>query len=117
MKALCIRELKNNPSAALRDAQTDDLVVVMNRQQPQALLVDLAHLGSADLAGVKFALAVALFRQGQVSLGYAARVAGLSVSALIERFGRMRIPIVNVDDRELEHDLSAIATWQRPTSA
>ena len=114
MKALSIRELKNNPSAALRDAQTDDLVVVMNRQQPQALLVDLAHLGSADLAGVKFAFAVALFRQGQVSLGYAARVAGLSVSALIERFGRMGIPIVNVDDRELEHDLSAIAHGNAP---
>lgn len=117
MKALSIRELKNNPSAALREAQTDDLVVVMNRQQPQALLVDLARLGGADLAGVKFALAVALFRQGQVSLGYAARVAGLSVSDLIERFGRMGIPIVTVDDRELDHELTAIETWQDSLSA
>lgn len=117
MKALSIRELKNNPSAALREAQADDLVVVMNRQQPQALLVDLARLGGADLAGVKFALAVALFRQGQVSLGYAARVAGLSVSDLIERFGRMGIPIVTVDDRDLDHELTAIETWQRAPSA
>lgn len=117
MKAVSIRELKNNPSAALRDAQTDDLVVVMNRQQPQALLVDLARLGTADLSGVKFALAVALFRQGNVSLGYAARIAGLSVSAMIERLGRMGIPIVNVDDRELDHDLSAIETWQCRQSA
>jgi predicted HTH domain antitoxin len=117
MKALSIRELKNNPSAALRQAQADDLVVVMNRQQPQALLVDLARLGGADLAGVKFALAVTLFRQGQVSLGYAARVAGLSVSDLIERFGRMGIPIVTVDDRELDHELAAIETWQRAPSA
>jgi len=44
-KALSIRELKNNPSTALREA--------------------LAN----DLAGVKFALAVALFRQGRISLG------------------------------------------------
>lgn len=117
MKALSIRELKNNPSAALREAQADDLVVVMNRQQPQALLVDLARLGGADLAGVKFALAVALFRQGQVSLGYAARVAGLSVSDLIERFGRMGIPIVTMDDRDLDHELTAIETWQRAPSA
>ena len=48
MKAFSIRELKSNPSAALRAAQTDDLVVVMNRQQPQALLDDLARLGVAD---------------------------------------------------------------------
>jgi predicted HTH domain antitoxin len=108
MKALSIRELKNNPSAALRDARAGDLVVVMNRQQPQALLVDLECLDSADLSGVKFALAVALFRQGQVSLGYAARVAGLSVSALVERLGRMGVPIVTVDERTLEHELSAL---------
>lgn len=117
MKAVSIRELKNNPSAALRDAQTDDLVVVMNRQQPQALLVDLARLGVADLSGVKFALAVALFRQGQVSLGYASRVADLSVSAMIERLGSMGIPIVNVDDRELDHEISAFDAWQRTPSA
>lgn len=66
---------------------------------------------------MKFALAVALFRQGQVSLGYAARVAGLSVSALIERLGCMGIPIVTVDDRALDHDLSVIETWQRTPSA
>ena len=117
MKALSIRDLKNNPSAALREAQVDDLVVLMNRQQPQALLVDIARLEVADLAGVKFALAVALFRQGQISLGYAARVAGLSVSAMIERLGRMGIPIVNIDDRELDHELSAFDTWQGAPSA
>ena len=49
MKALSIRELKNNPSAALREAQADDLVVVMNRQQPQALLVDLGSVPAGVL--------------------------------------------------------------------
>ena len=105
MKALSIRDLTNNPSADLREAQADDLVVVMNRQQPQALLVDLARLGVADFAGVKFALAVALFRQGQISPGYAAPVAGLSVSAMIEKLERKGIPIVNVDDRDLKYEL------------
>ena len=113
MKAISIRELKSNPSAALRAAQTDDLVVVMNRQQPQALLVDLARLGVADISGLKFALAIALFRQGNVSLGYAARVAGLSVSAMIERLGRLGVPIVNIGDQALDHEISAIGTWQR----
>lgn len=108
MKAVSIRELKNNPSAALRAAQADDMVVVMNRQQPQALLVDLARLGGADLAGLKFALAVTLFRQGNVSLGYAARIAGLSVSDMIERLGKMNVPIVQVDEQELDHDISAM---------
>ncbi len=88
------------------------MVVVMDRQQPQALLVDLARVGRPDLARVKFALAVALFRQSQISLGYAARVAGLPVSTLIDRLERMGIPIVTVDDRMLDHELSAIDEWQ-----
>jgi len=74
MRAVNIRELKNNPSEALRSAREDDLVVVMNRDQPQALLVDLTRLKLPDMASVKVALAVALFGQGNVSLGYAARI-------------------------------------------
>ncbi len=37
MKTVNIRELKNNPSAALRAAR-EDMVVVMNRDVPQAVL-------------------------------------------------------------------------------
>ena len=41
MRAFNIRQLKNNPSTALRAAHEDDMVVVMNRDNPTALLVDL----------------------------------------------------------------------------
>ncbi|GAA4404197.1 type II toxin-antitoxin system Phd/YefM family antitoxin [Quisquiliibacterium transsilvanicum] len=48
MKAVNIRQLKTNPSTALAAAHEDDMVVVMNRDKPQALLVDLEQLGVAD---------------------------------------------------------------------
>lgn len=45
MQAVNIRQLKYNPSTALRAARDDDLVVVMNRDQPEQLLVDLEAAG------------------------------------------------------------------------
>lgn len=55
MKSVNVRELKNNPSEALRMAR-DDMVVVMNRDEPQALLVHLADDGMLAEEGVRGSL-------------------------------------------------------------
>jgi prevent-host-death family protein len=104
MQTVSIRELKSNPSVALRQA-VDDVVVVTNRDTPQAVLVDLAQLGMPDLDGVKTALAVSLFKQGTVSLGYAARMADKTKSQMISLLSAMQIPIVHLTPAELENDL------------
>jgi predicted HTH domain antitoxin len=113
MHAVNIRELKNNPSAALRYARDDDVVVVMNRDEPQALLVDIGRLGLPDIAGVKTALAVALFKQGNVSLGYAARVAGKSIAEMMALLASMGIPAVTVSVADAGHDLGALEKWKQ----
>ena len=113
MRAVSISELKKNPSAALRSACEEDLVVVMNRDQPQALLVDFGHLKLPDLAGVKLALAAALFGQGSVSLGYAARIAGKSLSGMMDMLTHMGIPIVKVGTPDVEHDLATLDAWTK----
>ncbi len=110
MKTVNIRELKNNPSAALREAR-EDMVVVMNRDVPQAVLVDLHYLGIPDVAGVRMALAVALFKQGNVSLGYAARIADKSLPAMMTTLGQMGIPIVTVTPEDAKHDFAVTDTW------
>ena len=117
VRAVNIRELKNNPSEALRSAREDDLVVVMNRDQPQALLVDLTRLKLPDMASVKVALAVALFGQGHVSLGYAARIAGKSLSEMMDMLTHMGIPIVKVSGSDIEHDLATLDAWKQRISA
>lgn len=113
MRAVNIRELKSDPSEALRSAREDDLVVVMNRDQPQALLVDLTRLKLPDMASVKVALAVALFGQGNVSLGYAARIAGKSLSDMMDMLTHMGIPIVKVSRPDIEHDLATLDAWTK----
>jgi len=83
MQTVNIRQLKSNPSTALAAARADDVVVVMNRDRPQALLVDLEQLGAPDLPAVRVALAVSLFRGGAVSAGFAARVAGKPLAEML----------------------------------
>ena len=68
MKSVNVRELKNNPSNALRLAR-EDMVVVMNRDTPDAVLVHLDDETLLNMPGVRLALATALFRDGDLSLG------------------------------------------------
>jgi len=104
MQTVSVRELKSNPSVALRHA-AQDIVIVTNRDEPQAVLVDLARLGLPDLDNVKQALAVSLFKQGTVSLGYAARMAGKTKSEMATILSAMQIPLVQMTDEDLERDL------------
>jgi len=95
MQTVNIRQLKNNPSTALAAAREDDLVVVMNRDVPQAVLVDLQRLGVPDLPAVRVALAVSLFRNGSVSAGFAARVAGKPLADMLTLLSGMGIPLTS----------------------
>lgn len=110
MQTVSIRELKSNPSIALRQA-ADDVVIVTNRDTPQAVLVDLAQLGLPDLASVKTALAVSLFKQGTVSLGYAARMASKTKSQMMNLLSAMQIPIVHLTEADVAHDLDVIRRY------
>ena len=89
--------MKSNPSIALAAARADDMVVVMNRDQPQALLIDLEKLGVPDLPAVRVALAVSLFRSGSVSAGFAARVAGKPLADMLTLLSSQGIPLTGED--------------------
>lgn len=97
MKTVNIRQLKTNPSTALAAARDDDMVVVMNRDHPQALLVDLEQLGVPDLAAVRVALAVSLFRSASVSAGFAARMAGKPLADMLTLLSSQGIPLTGND--------------------
>ncbi len=93
MQTVNIRQLKNNPSTALAAARDDDMVVVMNRDHPQALLIDLKQLGVPDLPAVRVALAVTLFRAGSVSAGFAARLADKPLAEMLLLLSSLGLPL------------------------
>lgn len=115
MKAVNVRQLKNNPSEALREARRQP-VVVMNRDQPEALLVHLDDETLLAEPGVRRALATALFRDESLSLGQAARFAGLSIGEFMQHASRLGIPVVRGTAAGVREDAQTIATWRRGSS-
>ena len=115
MQVVNIRQLKNNPTTALRSAKEDDLVVVMNRDQPEAVLVSLDKLGLPDPDAVRVALAVALFRSGAVAAGFAARMAGKPLPDMLVLLSSLGIPLAG-DATDTLHDLNTARQWLNPTS-
>ena len=107
MKTVNVRQLKNNPSDALRMARTQP-VVVMNRDQPEALLFHLDDEGLLGEPGVRLALATALYKSESLSIGRAARVADMPLEAFMVEMGRAGIPVIRGNARTLREDLKNV---------
>ncbi|MFN5510016.1 MAG: UPF0175 family protein [Burkholderiales bacterium] len=110
MESVNVSGLKNNPSDALRRARKD-VVVVMNRDKPDALMVGIERAGVLELAGVRPALATALFRDGALSLARASHLAQMSLSEFISHLSRLGIPVVDLDQSDATADMETLDAW------
>lgn len=116
MKAVNVRQLKNNPSEALRMAR-DGPVVVLNRQEPDALLVHLDNETVLSEPGVRLALATALYKSESMSLGRAAKLAGVAVADFIQHVSRLGIPAVRGTRASVRDDARTLEAWLRQESS
>ncbi|MGB2679989.1 MAG: UPF0175 family protein [Candidatus Competibacter sp.] len=116
MQVVNIRQLKSNPATALRGAREDDLVVVMNRDHPEAVLVSLDKLGLPDPDAVRVALAVSLFRNGSISAGFAARMADKPLPEMLALLSSLGIPLTG-NAPETRDDMNTARQWLDPTSS
>ena len=87
MKSVNVRELKNNPSKALPLAR-EGMVVVLNRDTPEAVVMQLEDDELLGTPGVRLALATALFRDGNLPVGRAVRHARVMTSEFIQHLSR-----------------------------
>lgn len=110
MESVSVRELKNNPSTALKQARAGEMVVVTNRDAPEAILVGLEQLGMPDIGRLRLAIAASLFRDGVVSSGVAARMAGKSRAEMFDLLARLGIPLAPEADGVAD-DVAAIDAW------
>ncbi len=114
MQVVNVRQLKSNPSTALREAR-NDMVVVMNRDKPDALLIGFEQLaGVPDFEHVRQAMAVNLFRDRLVSVGTAAKIAGETMATMLTRLGRLGIAVVDYDEPALMQEVASAAAWTQP---
>jgi predicted HTH domain antitoxin len=101
MQTFSVRQLKSNPSTVLRAAEADAM----------ALVVALDRLGLPDTAAVRSGLALSVFQAGSISVGSAARIAGLPLPHFLEILASLKIPAVDGSASELEGDLAQARRW------
>ena len=110
MKSVNVRQLKNNPSEALREA-AEGPVLILKGDHPEALLVHLDLDGLVEGPEVLLSLAAALFKSGTLSLGRAARLAGIPVSGMVTHLSRLGIPVADATPAETRNELETLEEW------
>lgn len=74
---------------------------------PDDLLANSGKPKEAVERELTLQLAARLFEIGQLSLGRAANLAGLPKASFREELGRLKIPLINLDESEIEAELRA----------
>lgn len=115
MKTVNVRQLKNNPSDALRMARKAP-VLVMKRDRPEAVLFHLDDEGLLGEPGVRLALATALYRSESVSLGRGAKIASVPLADFMQHVSRHGIPVVRGDAKTVHEDVKNIEKWRKRRS-
>ena len=110
MHAVNVRQLKNNPSEALRKAEKE-MVVVMNGEHPSAVLVHLEDNGMLAMPGVRQALATALFKDGSLSLARAAKLAEAPLPDFMQHLSRSGIAVIHGSAKEVKKDVETLEAW------
>ncbi len=97
MHATNVRNLKKNPSLALRQAE-ESPVLVLKGDEPNALIVHLDKSVIEAEQSIKPALAASLFKDGTLSLGGATRVSGMPMQDFIQYLAELGIDLVQADE-------------------
>ena len=103
MDTFTIRDLRERTGDLVRDAEQGKLSLVTKHGQPVFLAVPFDETLLRE--GVRVALAVKLFDDEVVSVGKAAKLAGMSQSEFIDHLGALKIPVVRYGKEELEKEL------------
>lgn len=106
MDMFTIRDLRERTGDLVRDAEAGRISVVTKRGRP--LFVTVPFDEALITQGIDLALAGKLYSEEILTLSRAAKLAGLSVEAFIEKLGAMGIDVVDYPAEELDEELTHI---------
>ena len=110
MHTFTIRELRERSGELSREAEEGRLALVT--RHGQALFVSVPFTEDLLAAGVHTALAVNLFKNGEMTSARAAKLARMSLPQFLAHLSAQGIPVVDHDPAELEQELAAFAAAQ-----
>jgi predicted HTH domain antitoxin len=115
MKVFNVRDLKHNPSEAMRAAKKE-VVVVLNRDSPEVVMLN-ANDPELERLGARVALALALYRDNAVTLAKAARIANMPLVDFMKHASAHGIPVIKGDAESLQEELRNFAEWKKRASS
>lgn len=110
MHTFTIRELRERSGDLSREAEQGRLSLVTRHGQP--LFVSVPFTDDLLQSGVHTALAVSLFKSGEITTARAAKIAQMSLPQFLTHLSMQGIAVVDHDPAELEHELDAFNTAQ-----
>ncbi|MCU0922946.1 MAG: UPF0175 family protein [Burkholderiaceae bacterium] len=106
MPTLTAEEVTAQPQRLLDDARKGQADVVTIDGEPAMLTLPLGP-ASGD-STERLNLAISLYEREQLSLGLAAKVAGVSYSRMIDELGQRQIPVVRYSVEDLDRELAYV---------
>lgn len=103
MHTFTVRDLREHTGDLIRGAENGELSIVTKHGTPVFVAVPFDETLLRE--GVSVALAIKLFDEERISLGRAAKLAGLSVSEMVDTLGRHGIAVIRTTEEELEREL------------
>ena len=104
MEIFTVRDLRERTGELIRGAEAGKLSVVTKHGKPVFVAVPFDDVLLRE--GVGVALAIHLLDEEHISLSRAARMAGRSVSEMVDLLGRYNIPVIRTTAEELEQELA-----------
>lgn len=106
MNTFSIRDLRERTGELVRTAESGQLSVVAKHGRPVFVAVPFSE--SLLAHGVNVALAVRLYQERMLSMGRAAKIAGMHLESFMECLVRLGVPIIECGSAELDDDLAAL---------
>lgn len=109
MHATNVRNLKKNPSLALRQAE-ESPVLILKGNEPNAVIVHLDKALFDAEQSVRPSLAASLFKDGTLSLGAAGRLSKMTIQEFLSLLSDLGIDVVRPDETT-GHEISDLDRW------
>lgn len=103
MGSIPVEQFLEHPDELLFEAQGGEIAVVTRNGEPVFMVVPMG--AKLDARQVRLEIAVSLFDREQISIGVASRIAGLSVSEMIDELGRRQIPVIRYSGEEFAEEM------------
>ena len=104
MQSFSIRDLRERSGALSQEVERGNLSVVTRHGHP--LFISVPFSDELLYHGVHITLATKLFKEGDISLGKAAKIAKMNIAEYSEHVSRLGIPVVDFSEDDFEQELA-----------